>query len=128
MASRQGPPADVAVRLWQPLSSTLIAIVGEGGFNALFNRSLFLARGTFPWLMASDPLRAVDYTFSDLSNCLAGHDDPADTGKASQFLLLTFTDILASLIGESLTIDILSSAWSSTDSGHDSAGKEFPHE
>jgi hypothetical protein len=43
-------------------------------------------------------------------------------------LILTFTNILASLIGEHLTNDILDSAWGNRAPGSDIAGKESPHE
>ncbi len=48
-----------------------------------------------------------------------GHT-PAQASEANRLLLITFTDILSSLIGEELTTSILRSAWGSEEllSGH----------
>lgn len=127
MANFIGEAPDVALQLWQPLSSQLISIIGEGGFNSLYDRSLYLTRAAFPWLAAGEPLRPVDYRFSELKISLAG-PDATEASKASHMLILTFTNILASLIGEPLTINILGSAWGNHASELGIAGKEFPHE
>ncbi len=127
MANRTGEVNDIVIQLLQPLSSQLISIIGAGGFNAIYNRSIFLTRATFPWLTAGEPLSPVDYQFPDLKASLAG-PSATEASKASYMLLLTFTNILASLIGEALTIDILGSAWGSQGLEADIAGKEFPHE
>jgi len=123
MANPIGEVPDVAIQLWQPLSSQLIPIIGEGGFNALYDRSLYLTHAAFPWLAVSEPSRPVERRFSDLKISLAG-PDAVEASKASHMLILTFTNILASLIGEHLTIDILGSAWGNLASQSDIAGKE----
>lgn len=127
MANRIGEVPEIALQLWQPLSSQLISIIGEGGFSSLYDRSLHLTRAAFPWLEAGEPLRSIDSRFSELKVGLAGPGS-TEASKASHMLILTFTDILASLIGEPLTIDILGSAWNKHASELDIAGKEFPHE
>jgi hypothetical protein len=48
---------------------------------------------------------------------------PAQAGAANRLLLITFTDIMASLIGEALTTRILSSAWGNV--AADKNGKEL---
>ncbi|MFD2271188.1 hypothetical protein ACFS07_08755 [Undibacterium arcticum] len=48
---------------------------------------------------------------------------PRKTSAANSLLLITFTDILTSLIGEQLTTNILRSAWGNDAS--DRAGKGF---
>ena len=50
----------------------------------------------------------------------------AQISAANCLLLITFTDILASLIGEELTISILRLAWSNVAS--DWVGKEYINE
>jgi hypothetical protein len=122
-----GEVPDVAIQLWQLLSSQLISIIGEGGFNSLYDRSLYLTRAAFPWLAAGVPSHPIESRFSELKVSLAAQAAPV-ASKASQMLILTFTNILASLIGERLTIDILGSAWGNHASVSDIAGKEFPHE
>ncbi len=104
--------ADAAILAWEPLATHIIAIVGEGGFASLYARSVFLAASTFPWLAASARSPPAPQRFADLKINLAGHP-PAEARAANRLLLITFTDILASLIGEPLTTRILQSAWGS---------------
>ncbi len=100
----------------------LIAIVGEAGFNALYARSIFLSQTAFPWLAACVLPAQADDRFAELKKSLEGQA-PAQASAANSLLLITFTDILVSLIGDQLTTNILHSAW-----GHDASdrvGKEF---
>lgn len=122
-----GDAPDVVLQLWQPLASQLIPLIGEGGFHALFARSLYLTRATFPWLAPGDTLRAADAWFVNLRICLEAQS-AIEANKASHMLLLTFTDILASLIGEALTISILRSVWGDDAPESDIAGKELSHD
>ena len=102
--------ADTAVMLWEQMARKIISIVGEGGFNSLYARSVFLSQASFPWL-ADCPLSAQsDQRFAELKKCF-GAQAPAQACAANSLLLITFTDILASLIGEALTTSILRSAW-----------------
>lgn len=116
---------DAAISLWEKLAAEIISIIGEGGFTSLYARSVFLAQSSFPWLAASLLAPQTDYRFAQLRISLA-EQTPAHAGEANRLLLTTFTDILASLIGESLTASILRSAWGNDDS--DSADKEFKNE
>lgn len=117
--------ADVAVRLWEQMATQIISIVGEGGFNSLYARSVFLTRTEFPWLAVGALPPQPDERFAGLKNSLEGQT-PAQASAASCLLLLSFTDILAALIGEQLTTRILRSAWG--DGASDKAGKEFENE
>ena len=117
--------ADTAINLWEQMATQIISIVGNGGFNSLYARSVFLSQSTFPWL-AADPLSPQpDHRFSELKMSLEGQM-PAQAREANSLLLITFTDILASLIGEQLTTSILRSAWG--DDASNKAGKEFENE
>jgi hypothetical protein len=101
---------DVVTHLWEPMSVQIIAIVGEGGFNSLYARTLSLNKTAFSWL-ATSPLPPKNYQrFTELKMCLEGQTT-AQIREANHFLLITFTDILASLIGEHLTSRILELAW-----------------
>lgn len=103
--------ADAAISLWNQLAAQVISIVGEGGFNALYARSVYLSKSTFPWLAAdvsTPPL--TDLPFKELKMSLEDKT-PAQASEANSLLLITFTGILASLIGEQLTSSILRSAW-----------------
>ena len=101
---------DVTVNLWDRLASELISIIGEGGFQSLYLRSVHLTNVTFPWLVLSHPSQQTDSRFAGLKMSLEGRDITEATG-ASITLMITFIDILALLIGDLLTTSILRSAW-----------------
>ncbi|MDD2775897.1 MAG: hypothetical protein PHU06_08070 [Gallionella sp.] len=122
---------DAAVALWEVMAIQIISIVGEGGFNSLYARSIFLVQPSFPWLEGELP---SEDRFSALGRCAASQT-PAQVSAAHCLLLITFTDILASIIGELLTTQILRSAWgipvSDQTEGIDhltAHPKEFKHE
>lgn len=105
-------PENIAVganTLWEQMATQIISIVGEAGFNSLYTRSVFLTQSSFPWLAAA-ALSQPDHRFAQLETNLAGQT-PEQASAASSLLLITFTDILAALIGEQLTTSILRSAW-----------------
>lgn len=111
MARHPEKVADAAIDLWEKMAVQIISIVGEGGFNSLYARSVFLTQSSFPWLAASALSLQADTRFAELKNSLEGQA-PVDANEASNRLLCTFTDILAALIGEAVTSSILRSAWS----------------
>jgi len=114
--------ADAAVILWEQIATHIISIVGEGGFNSLYTRSVFLTQSTFPWLSAAALSSQNGSRFAELKICLEAQT-PAEASAANCLLLTTFTGILASLIGEQLTTNILRSGWNLDAS--DSAGEEL---
>lgn len=113
--------ADAAIDVWERMATQVIAIVGVGGFDALYARSAFLVQTTFPWLAASSLSPRTDHRFAELKASLEGQT-PAEARAANSLLLITFTNILAALIGEGLTSNILRSAWG--DSASNRTGKE----
>lgn len=110
MAQHTEKVANAAINLWEPMAAQIISIVGEGGFNSLYARSVFLTQSTFPWLATSLLSPQTDHRFAELKMSLEGQS-PSQAIEANSLLLITFTDILASLIGEQLTTSILRSAW-----------------
>lgn len=112
LARQSGTKADGAIRLWTPMAAKIISIVGEGGFNALYEKSLHQVQSQFTWLRVNTPLQINEHQFNYLHTSLSAQQ-PAHAHEASTVLLITFTDLLASLIGEQLTISILRSAWGS---------------
>ena len=101
---------DALLAVWEPLAIQVISIVGEAGFSSLYARSIFITQQNCPWyvLPSQSPQTAERFmefkmNFERLS--------PAQYSEANSLLLITFTDILASLIGEQLTLRILHSAW-----------------
>ena len=45
--------AETAMVLWEQMATQIIAIIGIGGFNSLYARSVFLSQSRFLWLAAS---------------------------------------------------------------------------
>lgn len=125
MADHPEKAADAAVNLWEQLASKIIAIVGEGGFDSLYARSVFLSQSKFPWLSADLLSSQTNHRFAELKSSLE-EQSPVQASEASSLLMITFTDILVTLIGEQLTTSILRSAWGNDAS--DKAGKEFKNE
>lgn len=116
--------ADDAVKLWDLLATQLVLTIGERGFSSIYARSVFICHASYPWLKGSALSPYGKHRFAELKNSLQGQR-PEDAGAANRLLLITFTDILASLIGELLTERILRSAW-----GHAAVGadKELKNE
>lgn len=112
MALTKRPEAMLAVtvHLWGRLALELVPIIGNGGFNSLYARTVHLTRADFPWLTNDQPPPATDLLFIRLSTCLEQHSI-TEASEASARLLVTFLDILATLIGESMTDAIISSIW-----------------
>ena len=103
--------AEAAIVLWEQMAEQIIAIIGVGGFHSLYARNLFLFQSNFPWLAASALSHQADQRFAELKKSLE-EQTPSVAIEANNRLLCTFTDILATLIGEELTSSILRSAWS----------------
>ncbi|MHB8948072.1 MAG: hypothetical protein ACYC4S_03285 [Rhodoferax sp.] len=101
---------DAAVDLWTQMAAQLILIIGGGGFDSLYARSVFLSQSTYPWLAAGSGPPQTDHRFAELEKSLQDQS-PTLAREANCLLLITFTNILASMIGESLTTRILNSAW-----------------
>ena len=111
LAQHPDAVAQTTVRLWRQLAPELISIIGEGGFQPLYARSIRLASRQHPWL-AHDATKPADQeSFAQLQACLQGQDG-AQVRLASLALFTIFLDVLASLIGEELTSHLLHSAWS----------------
>lgn len=125
MARDPDNTADVAVDLWERMSLQIVSIVGEQGFNSLYRRSVFLAQPTYPWLAASPPPQQRGQYFAELRKGLEGQT-PSHARDANSLLLLTFTGILAALIGDPLTTRMVRSAWG--DDAPSSTSKGFTHE
>jgi hypothetical protein len=116
---------DAAIVLWQLMSTKIISIIGESGFNSLYVRSVILSSTKFSWLASYNPNSEIGYQFTELLICFE-KQTPDHIKEANNQLLVALTDILASLIGETLTTSILCMAWGDVTS--DIVSKEFKSE
>ncbi|WP_214001000.1 hypothetical protein [Arsukibacterium sp.] len=100
---------DTAIERWQLIAAHMISILGEGGFNSLYERSVILTQSTFPWLLSSGWQPEADQRFIALRASLESQTSVLASG-ANGLLLANFTGILESLIGAQLTSRIFRSA------------------
>jgi hypothetical protein len=94
---------------WRQLAKQLCPLIGESGFCALFGRAVHVIGPEHAWLAPKQPCRSTEQLFSSLAEQLA-HADPEQAATANDALLRTFTQLLAALIGERLTQQLLASA------------------
>ena len=102
--------AEATLRTWHQMVAQLAPVLGARGVDALFNRSLQLTSATFPWLASAQSDRPGVAPLAGLKALLETRDSTAAT-EACHALLVTFTELLASLIGEPLTERLLSPIW-----------------
>lgn len=121
LAPRVGPGADAAqiadavFTIWAEIDDALTPIIGPQGVVALFKRSLHLTAAVHPWL---DAQREGTQAFMDpaaLKALLAQQSSALATTGGNAFLH-TFYELLASLVGSSLTEQLLSSVWATASS------------
>jgi hypothetical protein len=100
----------------QDISAALAPIIGKRGVAALWVRSIHLAALTHPWQTEALDRQLSDIDPVQLKSVFAQQSsDIAAIGGGD--LLTTFHDLLASLVGASLTERMLRSVWAKLLSG-----------
>jgi hypothetical protein len=94
---------------WLLICAQLKPVIGGNGVDAILNRALYLTSAAFPWLEGSDEHVDHESLPLQISMRMAGRD-PVTAAQASSSLLITFIELLATLIGNSLTRHLLASA------------------
>lgn len=102
--------AETALVLWQKVTAALEPVIGSRGVEALFNRALQLTSTSFPWLSAARPQADAERALTSIQECLATRD-AAMALEASITLMVTLSDLLATLVGTSLTRRLLGPVW-----------------
>ena len=102
--------AATVVSSWHAIEAALYPIVGRRGVAYLYKRSLHLTSPAHPWLavLQEDFQAAMD--LSALQSVLTQRGT-ADAAAGGGNLLQTFYELLASLVGPSLTDRLLHSIW-----------------
>ena len=108
--SDAGAFADTMVWAWKDINAVLTPLVGQGGVAALYNRSLHLTAKVHPWL-AVRPNGVESAIDLDAIHTLLSGQSLADATAGGKAFLSTFHELLASLIGLSLTERLLLPAW-----------------
>jgi hypothetical protein len=102
--------ADAGCSIWQRITIKLSPIVGRLGVAALYKRSLHLTRTNHPALSAVQDDFGELGDFESLREALSSQSS-ASAAAANTALLVTFYDLLSSLIGGSLTERLLESVF-----------------
>ena len=104
------------VSTWLEIDAVLRPIIGQGGVAALYKRSLYLTTPTFTWLASTHEGIHAPMDLAMLRGVLA-QQSAAAAVAGSRALLHTFNELLASLVGPSLTERLLRSVWANSFSG-----------
>lgn len=100
------PGVAALVQPWLRLSEQLTPLIGESGFCALVGRAQHLANASSERPGAGDGLRSTADLSTSLTRIL-NELGPERAPAANAAMLDTFTTLLASLIGEALTKQLL---------------------
>jgi len=98
---------------WRLVAAQLAPVIGARGLEVLFGRALHMTSTTYRWLEVGEVRGGSADTLPSLAECLA-RQDPATAAEASYKLLLTFTELLTTLIGDSLTTRLLAPVFAGT--------------
>lgn len=110
--------AEVTLCTWQQVAARLVPVIGARGVDVLFKRALHLTSKDYPWLANTG-----DNEGDDGAALLAGIKDRlasremADAVESSYALLVTFTELLSTMIGPPLTERLLGPVWDPATSG-----------
>ncbi len=102
--------AEATLGTWRQVAARLAPVIGARGVEALFGRSLHATSKAFPDLAKVQNGENGAARLADLKACLAAQE-PAVAAEAGQALLVNFTELLATLIGASLTERLLAPVW-----------------
>ena len=102
--------ADAIVAIWLEIDQALHPIIGHRGVAALYNRSLHLTAVAYPWLAIDQPAVPAAVDPAGLRSTLV-QQAAAEAAAGGSALFLTFHELLASLVGASLTDRLLRSVW-----------------
>ena len=95
--------------LWEHMAIEIIALVGEGGFKSLYKRCIDLTKINFPLLEGMLYFSNGDQRYRKLQFSSQAPSSEQIVHANNQ-LLITFTDLLASLIGERIVDRIVQTA------------------
>lgn len=116
LAQRSRAPSDpealaaAAQGAYDDLARVSAPLIGQGGVNALTDRALHIARREYPWLVVTREEAGTEEPISQVLICLK-RQEPAVATEAANAVFATFTGLLATFIGEPLTMRLLRKAW-----------------
>ncbi len=102
--------AALAVQAIEKLTENLAQLLGQLGVRALVDRSVALARTTYPWLAGTAVMTPTDSPWQSLRVAME-QQDPRAIREGFVVLLATFVALLERLIGEGLVRRLLHDVW-----------------
>lgn len=108
--------ADAIGAIWEQIDDALTPIIGSQGVVALYKRTVRLTCALHPWVAGGLEGIASELDPMVLKSVLARRSGAEAAAAGSAFLHI-FHDLLASLVGPSLTERLLRSAWANPLSG-----------
>jgi hypothetical protein len=108
--------ADAIVAIWLDIDQALNPIIGHRGVAALYNRTLHLTAVAYPWLAVDQPAVPAAVDPAALRAALV-QQTVAAAAAGGNALFQTFHELLASLVGASLTDRLLRSVWTHSSPG-----------
>lgn len=109
--------AEATLGTWRRMAAQLVPVIGERGVEVLLTRALHLTSAAFPWLASAGERGEMAATLASIRAALERQDD-AVAAEASCALLVTFTEVLTTLIGEPLTERLLGPVWEAPSPPH----------
>jgi hypothetical protein len=102
--------AAAAVAQWLQISARLKPVIGSHGVDVLFSRTVYLAGKSYPWLGVAGDGRLGAPCLDVIRARLGRQQAPVAAAAGCEFLFI-FTELLATLIGDSLTDRLLDPVW-----------------
>lgn len=102
--------AKATLHVWHQMAVGLTPVIGTRGVNVLFSRSLHLTSKAFPSLVIAGDHADNAAMLDSLKARLAG-SETKEAIEASCALIVTFTELLSTMIGQSLTEKLLRPVW-----------------
>lgn len=100
--------ADLVQNLWGLLAVEIISLVGKDGYDALYSRAVFLAKKTLKESERHET-SGQETPFLDVASTYTS--SAAQIRDNNTQLLMVFTGLLSTLIGDQLTARLLDVAW-----------------
>lgn len=101
---------EAIVTAWREIDAALSSVIGRQGVAALYARCLHIAAPTHPWLAPAQPGMADALDLAALRSALSSQSS-ADAAAGGAAILQEFDQLLASMIGHSLTGQLLRPVW-----------------
>ena len=102
--------AAAARRLCERFAYQLTPLLGDAGVTAVYARSLQLVQQQLHGLAPVEASGRHDGPFT-LTQHFLEHQEPSVAAEAAVALLTTITELMASFIGDHLTVGLLRQAW-----------------